>query len=331
MPGLKSRTIRASLKKKMDHWLASLPTNLRDAIKNDIIVTGGSIASMLLGEPVNDYDVYLATNKSAYLLADHYCKEFIKRRNLKSGDTHAIPEVRMYYPEKMFTPETMYHTVDDPNLKPGIFIQSVGVISESSETTQEYRFFELEPLESTAMDSFTEEAFAVLDPVGNPALENAPHYRPVFMSQNAITLSDKIQVVLRFTGDPEKIHENFDYVHATNYYTYRDNRLELNSRALESLLSKSLRYSGSKYPICSLFRMRKFLDRGWRITAGEITKMAFQISELNMRDPSVLREQLTGVDAAYFHQLIRMIYSDRSNGVEIDSSYVMELIDSLSR
>src|SRR3546814_8968134 len=45
------------------------------------------------------------------------------------------------------------------------------------------------------------------------ALETSdPTYRPVFMLTNAITLSDKIQIVLRFYGEADAIHENYDFV-----------------------------------------------------------------------------------------------------------------------
>src|SRR3546814_1666855 len=75
------------------------------------------------------------------------------------------------------------------------------------------------------------------------ALETSdPTYRPVFMSTNAITLSDKIQIVLRFYGEADAIHENYDFVHCTNYWTSKDANLTLRQPALESLLCKELRY-----------------------------------------------------------------------------------------
>jgi hypothetical protein len=320
----------------MDDWMASLPPDIAKAIKPDVIVTGGSIASMLLGEPINDYDIYLKTNGSALLLAEHYCSKFKERRNLKSGDVHSLPVARMYYPNQWRSGswsdgDQKFIPTDAPDARVGIFVKSVGIISETSETTKEYGFFELQSLESTRMDEFAEEAFTALrDPVGNPEEASKAKYRPVFMSQNAITLSDKVQVVLRFTGNADKIHENFDYVHATNYYEYGSDKLTLRLPALECLLSKRLKYSGSLYPICSLFRMRKFLDRGWKISAGEITKMAFQISELDLKNLIVLREQLTGVDAAYFHQLIRVVYDSKKNGEDIDATYIMNIIDEMS-
>nr|MCU0343906.1 T9SS type A sorting domain-containing protein [Ignavibacterium sp.] len=43
-------------------------------------------------------------------------------------------------------------------------------------------------------------------------------YRPVFISENAITLSDKVQLVIRFYGTPAEIHDNYDYAHCMCYF-----------------------------------------------------------------------------------------------------------------
>jgi hypothetical protein len=56
----------------------------------------------------------------------------------------------------------------------------------------------------------------------------------------------------------------------------------LRAEALESILTKELRYVGSRYPLCSVIRTRKFLARGWTINAGQYVKMCFQISQLDL-------------------------------------------------
>src|SRR3546814_2766082 len=47
--------------------------------------------------------------------------------------------------------------------------------------------------------------------------------------------------------------------------------------ALDGLLRKELRYVGSKLPVCSLIRLRKFIRRGWVGNAGQILKMTMQV------------------------------------------------------
>ena len=91
--------------------------------------------------------------------------------------------------------------------------------------------------------------------------------------------------------------------------------------------SKELRYVGSKYPICSLVRVRKFVGRGWRINAGQILKMAMQISELDLTSVEVLEDQLTGVDTAYFVQLMDKM--KEKDPAKVDTAYLVELIDKI--
>jgi len=159
--------------------------------------------------------------------------------------------------------------------------------------------------------------------------EKKDKYRPTFLSPNAITLSDDIQIVIRFYGEVDVIHENFDYIHCTNSYDYHHDELNLPSAALTAIINKELIYSGSRYPVCSLIRLRKFLKRGWHINAGQILKMSFQISQLELTDPVVLEDQLVGVDTMYFLQLIGDIEKQQKNNenFEITNDYILSIID----
>jgi len=155
--------------------------------------------------------------------------------------------------------------------------------------------------------------------------DGRPKYRPVFFSTNAITLSNSIQLVLRFHGEPDKIHENYDFVHCTNYWTSWDNKVVLRKDALEALLTKELRYTGSKYPLCSIFRTRKFIKREWSINVGQYLKMVMQLQELDLTDLSVLEDQLTGVDVAYFMEVIDELR--KRDPKKVDATYLIQIID----
>ena len=166
-----------------------------------------------------------------------------------------------------------------------------------------------------------------------PKDEKKP-YRVKYLSTNAITLSDKIQIVIRFYGTPQEIHKNYDFVHVTNYflphdYDYQKSELSLNTDALMAIMNKRLEYIGSKYPVASLFRIRKFMKRGWFISAGEMLKIAFQISELDLTDPVVLEDQLVGVDTLYFKAFVDQVQLYIDNNVKIDSTYVISIVDKI--
>lgn len=309
---MKAKTIKKVIKAKVDDWLASIEDErVRALASKNTVVTGGCIASMLLKEPVNDFDLYFTNKETTAAVAEYYIARF-------SSKNKAGIEVPIY--------------VDKEGDRVRIVVKSAGVASEEGTLTP-YEYFESRPDDHAgryagevlgdagdieeAMEETTDAALAVDD--------GKPKYRPVFLSTNAITLSHKIQIVLRFYGSADTIHENYDYVHCTNYWTSKDDELVLHQPALESLLAKELRYVGSKYPICSVIRLRKFIKRGWTVNAGQILKMVLQISELDLKDHAVLQDQLTGVDAAYFVQLVSKVKEKDPD--KVNSAYLVEIID----
>lgn len=290
--GYKPKTIEKIIQNKINHWVKSIDSEeLRNKILNDYIVTGGAITSMLLGENPNDFDVYFHTAEIAKEVADYYIAKVLEKQksNTKIAEISA---------------EVIGESVR-------VFVKSSGILSDDL-YNQNYDYFE--QTTSSVMDKFLK---------GNKS-EKHP-YSVALITDNAISLYDDIQIILRFTGNPETIHCNFDYVHTTNYYTPKTG-LVLNLNAVTATMSKTLTYVGSLYPICTLFRMRKFLNRGWSITGGEILKIAWDISKLDLNNIDVLREQLTGVDLNYFIQIINFLSKEKPNG-DYDRFYLISLID----
>lgn len=309
---MKSKTIKSLIAKKMVEWWKTIEdSSLRERVEKNTIVTGGCIASMLLKERVNDFDVYFRTRDVALDVAKYYVQRFsIQKQN---GIECGISVIE-----------------DGERIK--IKVQSSGIASEKG-TDKAYEYFESSPDGESGeyVGQIMQDPGAVQDvhdDTEKKAIESTLEdktYRAVFMSTNAITLSGGVQIVLRFFGEPEEIHKNYDFVHCTNYWSSWDNKLTLHQAALESLLAKELRYVGSRYPICSIFRLRKFVSRGWSVNAGQILKMCLQVSELNLKDVNVLEDQLIGVDVAYFVDLVARL---KANDPEkVNAAYLVEIID----
>lgn len=288
---MKIKTIKRILQNKMLAWISSIEDErLRADLKDNILVSGGSITSMLLREPVNDFDVYIKDMDVLVRLAEYYHKGRVLdgRKKEQYLEEHA--------PDDAFG--------DEGNLAEAVV-----------------RLKTLKP-DQVKLD-IPSEGIKIEHPEPKEG-EELPQYRVVFLSQNAISLSDDVQIVLRFHGDNEQIHKTFDFIHATNYFTFKDG-LVLNNDALTSILTKELRYQGSLYSLTTIIRIKKFLGRGWTINAGEMLKVMFQISELDLKDPYVLEEQLIGVDVAYFSLLIEIL-----RGVpreKMTSAYINEIIE----
>lgn len=312
---MKPKTIRIIIRKKLERWWESIQDQeLREHLKENTLVTGGAIASMLLGETVNDYDLYFRTKDTASRVANYYVRKFLE--NPPPRFKNSGKEVKIFV-----------KTTED---RVKIVVQSAGIAGESAvETIMQgsagYEYFEGNP-DDDAGEKYVD---GVVQATTDQVAADKPPYRPIFLSSNAITLSDGIQLVIRFWGTPEEIHKNYDYVHCTCSYDSATRHLNLPNDALTAMLSKELRYIGSKYPICSLIRMRKFLQREWRITAGQIVKMCWDVSGLDLTDINVLEEQLVGVDAAYFAEILAILKQDKAEGKikDIDRAYIMSVID----
>jgi len=180
-------------------------------------------------------------------------------------------------------------------------------------------------------DSFNQEEFIKGATAVLKASQSAKkgEYKPVFLTSNAVSLSSSVQIIIRFFGEPDAIHSNYDFIHCTNYWTSWENKVTLRKAALESLLTKELRYVGSKYPMTSVIRTRKFIRRGWTINAGQYLKMLVQLGDLDLHNVKVLEDQLVGVDVAYFLDLIDRVKNGVEQGKQVDSAYICELVDEI--
>lgn len=375
--GFKAKTINKILTGKFLAWSKSITDEkVRKLVEQNTIITGGSIASMLMGEKVSDFDCYFRNAETAYAVAQYYVGELLKNPppTFKGDDKHTV---KIYAKLEDAIPEGGESARIGGNVKgpqPArvrIVVKSAGIAGETKQT--DYQYFEgLPPAQGAqASESYVDAAMGeyaegqvtddtepeVRHPDGPNSHQEAvqelddhsaetllegevkpdkggarPKYRVLFVTSNAITLSDQMQLILRFQGEAEQIHENFDYVHATNSWTSWDRKLTLRPEALECTLSRELRYVGSKYPICSIIRLRKFITRGWTVNAGQIVKMAYQVSKLDLDDPNVLEDQLVGVDSAYFSQLIHQLKEKAEKEGEtarVDGTYLCTLIDKI--
>jgi hypothetical protein len=292
---MQTKTIAKRIKTKLEDWLLSITDEeLRNDVKKNILVSGGSITSLFLNEEVNDFDIYIQDIDVLLRLTQYYTKPF-----------------------------------DDITILDG---RKKDILKREAESGGE----ELEVLHNSycvSLRNLKEDQIKLYfkGAQGNKRVSNIDEekkYAPLFFSPNAISLSDEIQIVIRFHGNAEQIHKTFDFIHATNYFTFKDG-LVTNIPALESILTKQLKYQGSLYPVTSIIRAKKFINRGWHINAGELLKIMFQISQLNLSDPDVLEEQLIGVDVAYFDILIGALRNkyESDKDFKLSNEYFNTIVD----
>jgi len=287
---MNGKNIAKFLKKKMDDWVSNIQDeNIKTVIRENALITGGALVSLLTGEEPNDYDIYFKTQESCEAVASYYANLW----NSAHPGTSQV-EIRL----------------DEDSGRITAFIQSKGIAAEDGENGID---------DETEPDTGeTEEEQTV-----------KPEYRPRYFSTNAISLSDKIQLVIRFYGDVSEIHTNYDFIHCTCSYDYFNNEVNLPAKALEAIINKELYYCGSKYPLCSIIRSRKFITRGWTINAGQYLKMCLQLNEMDLHNLDVFADQLAGVDSAYFSHAIECIKErqEKEPDFKIDNTYLFEIIN----
>lgn len=308
---MKARQIDKVIREKICA-LAEAHPPIKQRLLQNSIVTGGCIASMLLKEKVNDFDIYFNSlpalidvmeyfgNKTdaLYLVAFEEGTELPERNRveLPSGDD-----------------EENDFIVPVPTKCNGI---AYGIYSSLGGLRDHQHRIKYISLYYKSCGYWTASEEEKKDGLSHTIR---------FASSNAITLTEKVQLVFRFFGPPEEIHKNYDFVHATNYWTYNSG-LVTNTEALEAILARELVYKGSRFPLASIFRTRKFIQRGWTLHIANYVKMAYQLNDLDLTNIHVLREQLTGVDAAYLNGLI---WQCEQSNQPITSSYVCDLVDKL--
>lgn len=309
---MKTRQIDKELCKVIEALSEAHPPIKQELLKNSI-VTGGCIASMLLKEKVNDFDIYFDSLEALVKVMSYFGAQSNAKYLVAFQAGASVPQQGVYQP---------------PEEEEGI----EEVLADMPEDTAEVHYKLFTDISSLARNPDVLYISLYYQSVGSWVLgdeqkktaeKEDKKFFLKFASPNAITLSDKVQLVFRFFGPPEEIHRNYDFVHATNYWTYKDG-LVTNTEALEAILARELIYKGSRFPLASIFRTRKFIQRNWTIHIANYVKMAFQLNMLDLTNIHVLREQLTGVDAAYLNAIIKECAKAPHS---ITCEYVCNLVD----
>lgn len=297
---MQTKSINHAIRTKVNEWIESInDTTLREDLKKSVLVSGGSIASLYLGESVNDYDIYIQERATLLALVKYYCKG---HDSIEILDGKSKNDYIDQYKGNFSTEDFLKH--------PG------------------HRASSLRNLKEEQIKLYIEHGGGYKCDLKVDADGKQIKYQPSYFSPNAISLTDQIQIVIRFWGTPEEIHKTFDFIHATNYWTH-EKGVVINLEATESLLTKTLKYQGSLYPLTSVIRSKKFVKRGFNINAGELLKMMFQLSLLDLTDLDVLEEQLIGIDVAYFEVLINALRENQERNPEfkITPEYFNNLIN----
>lgn len=70
---MNSKNIKKHLNNKLRDWISNIDDeNIKAILKQNVIITGGAIVSLLTGEKLHDYDVYFKTKEACLAVTTYY-------------------------------------------------------------------------------------------------------------------------------------------------------------------------------------------------------------------------------------------------------------------
>jgi hypothetical protein len=339
------KTMKQVLNKKINTWKQSIKDeDIKQIIDENLIITGGCFTSMIENNAPNDFDCYFRDKQSVLKIAQYYADIWNKKKEEQNekqtnklnkkckvmvlDGANPSQEIKDYFWNLKPGEETGAVIIDNcPPERVKMVFPSDGFTGDPEEANGSEELG-VDSIKYTNPDIIKE--LDEIEADKEIKKEKEPYF-PVFISSNAITLSDGIQVTIRFYGEPTDIHETYDFAHTKAYYDYGKDILSIPTQVYECVINKTLIYTGSKYPVCSIFRLRKFVQRGWKINAGQMLKICMQISQLDLMDINILEDQLIGVDSVYFIQLIEQFRKQKEKDPNFDltSEYIVSIIDKI--
>jgi len=113
----------------------------------------------------------------------------------------------------------------------------------------------------------------------------------------------RVQLIKRLYGLPWDVINHFDFTICMGAYVPRENRIVQVNDFLYHLSGKELHYNIGKYPLASLWRARKYIEKGFKFPAIELIRLALTINNLNIKNYIDLKEQLEGIDTLFLKDL----------------------------
>jgi hypothetical protein len=126
----------------------------------------------------------------------------------------------------------------------------------------------------------------------------------------------------------EDILLEFDYTICMGGYAFRESRFYFGTHFLAHNAQKRLVYNPvTMYPLSSLYRLRKFLDRGYYITGSEIIKLGLSIQKLEINSWMELREQIMGIDTQFLSEITDKLMTDEYKNAKWDFNEFLGMVD----
>lgn len=164
----------------------------------------------------------------------------------------------------------------------------------------------------------------------------------IYSSSNAVTMKRTnnggsgagsrrvytIQLITRFHGSPQEVMDCFDFTITQGVYDFSSKEFIVGDRFFQDLSRRKLVYLGkSHFPICAMYRTKKYQAKGYTTPGSTIMHIALAIVRLEIKNYKDLKEQLMGIDTMYLQGLLAG--ADYADALPVD--YGQFLSDAFTR
>jgi hypothetical protein len=135
----------------------------------------------------------------------------------------------------------------------------------------------------------------------------------------------RVQLVKVLTGTPAEVIDSFDFTICQAAFDLDDGFI-VGADFFQHLAQRRLVFNiNAEYPICSLYRVRKFIKRGFHFSGIEAIKLGLRIQALKIETYADLRKQLMGIDTLFLRDL-----TDALKGQDEKQYNLNEFLDTLN-
>jgi hypothetical protein len=132
----------------------------------------------------------------------------------------------------------------------------------------------------------------------------------------------RIQLIKKiFASTPEGVMDNFDFTVCECVYLPKTQEFVMGENFLADLCGRRLVYNiNAKYPIASLWRVNKYVKKGFKLAAIESIKLALCINNLNIKNYQDLKEQLEGIDTLFLAELTDVLIKNENKEYDLKTA-----------
>jgi hypothetical protein len=143
------------------------------------------------------------------------------------------------------------------------------------------------------------------------ALATVPEEERKFVTESAVSFTDdgrRIQLIRARVGEPEQVISHFDFTICQGAFTGKE--FFFGPDFFHHLAQRRLVFNvNSEFPLCSLYRARKFILRGYRFSGIDAIKLGLRIHALDLTTYAQLKRQLMGIDTMFLADLTAQLDS----------------------